>query len=239
MVGNIARSVSGADSVLATFSDGTSDISAVIDALAEDNLVSVLAEPSLTALTGEEASFLAGGEFPIPIVGDEGSVTVEYRTFGVSLQFVPLVVSGNQISLKVAPEVSELSDIGAIEVNGFDIPAVRTRRASTTVDLGSGQSFVIAGLLSASFGNTIRKFPGLGDVPVLGALFRSTSFRRSESELIIIVTPYIVQPTARLEAQVLPTDLVSPPTDIERILFGALTGSRRLRWHGPAGFMVE
>lgn len=235
--GGLVRSATGAGSLFGAFNDGTTDISAVIDALAEDGLVSILAEPSLTAMSGEAASFLAGGEFPIPVVGQGDAVTVQYRTFGVQLEFVPTVLSNEQISMRVAPEVSELSDIGAVRVRGFQIPAIRTRRADTTVELASGQSFAIGGLIQNNFSTSIRRFPGLGDLPILGALFRSSSFQREETELIIIVTPYIVKPVA--QDLVAPTDLVSPPTDIERILFGQLTGASTPRWIGPAGFIAE
>ena len=235
--GAVKRAGDGAGALFGSYKNGSTDITGVIDALAEDNLVSLLAEPSLTALTGEKASFLAGGEFPVPVVGNDGQFSVDYRSFGVSLVFVPLVVTGDRISLQVRPEVSELSTDGAIQVNGFSIPAIRTRRAETTVDLGSGQSFAIAGLLQNSFSTTVEQYPGLADVPVIGALFRSTRFQRKESELLIIVTPYLVTPVSQPN-QVLPTDLLDPPTDIERILFGTLGGSGP-HWRGPAGFMVE
>ncbi|WP_118856979.1 type II and III secretion system protein family protein [Sphingomonas mesophila] len=159
-----------------------------------DGLVTTLAEPTLTALSGETASFLAGGEFPVPISSSLGSVTVEYKQYGVGLAFTPIVMTDGRISMRVRPEVSELSTEGSVKFGDFVIPALTTRRAETTVELGSGQSFMIAGLLRNSNVNDINKAPFLGDIPILGALFRSTKYRRAETELVIIVTPYLVRP---------------------------------------------
>jgi pilus assembly protein CpaC len=187
-----------------------------------DGLVTTLAEPTLTALSGETASFLAGGEFPVPISHSLGSVTIEYKQYGVGLAFTPFVLADGRISMRVRPEVSELSSEGSIRLNGFNVPALTTRRAETTVELGSGQSFMIAGLLRNSNTNNIDKAPFLGDIPILGALFRSTSYRRQETELVIIVTPYLVRPVSgRLAA---PTDGYRAPTDAGRI-FGNKTYS--------------
>ena len=172
------------------------DINAIIDALESEGLVSLLAEPNLTALSGETASFLAGGEFPVPVVDRLGGASVEFKDYGVSLAFTPTVLSGNRINLKVMPEVSSISSAGATTLNGINIPALTTRRASTSVELGSGQSFAIAGLLLADTDQNVEKFPGLGDLPVLGALFRSTRFNRRETELVVIVTPYLVRPVS-------------------------------------------
>ena len=185
-----------------------------------DGLVTTLAEPNLTALSGETASFLAGGEFPVPISQSLGSVTIEYKQYGVGLAFTPFVLADGRISMRVRPEVSELSAEGSIRLNGFNVPALTTRRAETTVELGSGQSFMIAGLLKNSNTNNIDKAPFLGDIPILGALFRSTSFRRQETELVIIVTPYLVRPVSGQLAS--PTDGYRAPTDAQRI-FGNKT----------------
>ncbi|MDZ4791452.1 MAG: type II and III secretion system protein family protein [Hyphomicrobiales bacterium] len=198
-------------------------ITALIDALASQGLVSILAEPSLTAVSGEKASFVAGGEFPIPVVqSNSGNISVEYRKFGVSLDFTPTVLTDRLINLSVKPEVSDISAIGAVTLNNIRIPAISTRRAETTVQLGSGESLVIAGLMQNRFNTEIEKLAGLGDIPVVGALFRSTSFQKNESELVIIVTPYIVRPNANPEAFKLPTDAVAPPDDLDRILRGRL-----------------
>ena len=156
--------------------------------------VVTLAEPTLVALSGETATFLAGGEFPIPIPQSLGTVTIEYKQYGVGLAFSPTVLENGRISIRVRPEVSELSREGSVRFNGFEIPSLTTRRAETTVELGSGQSFMIGGLLRNSNSNSIDRAPGLGNMPILGALFRSTSFRREETELVIVVTPYLVRP---------------------------------------------
>ena len=194
------------------------DVLSSLDLAETDGLVTTLAEPNLTALSGETASFLAGGEFPIPVSQSLGSVAIEYKQYGVSLAFTPIVLADGRISMRVRPEVSELSAEGSIRLNGFDVPALTTRRAETTVELGSGQSFMLAGLLRNTNTNNIDKAPFLGDLPILGALFRSTSFRRQESELVIIVTPYLVRPVSGRMA--LPTDGYRAPTDAERIFLG-------------------
>jgi pilus assembly protein CpaC len=194
------------------------DILASLDIAAKDGLVTVLAEPNLTALSGETASFLAGGEFPIPVSQSLGAITIEYRQYGVGLAFTPIVLADGRISMRVRPEVSELSNEGAVRLNDFLVPALTTRRAETTVELGSGQSFMIAGLLRNTNTNDVNKAPFLGDLPILGALFRSTSFRRSETELVIIVTPYLVRPTSGQLAA--PTQGYRAPTDVESFIEG-------------------
>jgi pilus assembly protein CpaC len=211
------------------FSGATSNFSTqtVIDALASEGLVTLLAEPTLTALSGETASFLAGGEFPIPVAqpgaaGAAATITVEFKQFGVSLNFVPTVVAANRISLHVRPEVSSLvtSGSGAVQVSGFTIPGLTVRRADTTIELGSGESFAIAGLLQNNTDSTVSNFPGLADLPILGPLFRSTAFTRNETELVVVVTPYITEPVADPNALRLPTDGLAPPNDIDLILRG-------------------
>jgi pilus assembly protein CpaC len=194
------------------------DLIASLDIAAKDGLVAVLAEPNLTALSGETASFLAGGEFPIPVSQSLGAVTIEYRQYGVGLAFTPIVLADGRISMRVRPEVSELSNEGAVRLNDFLVPALTTRRAETTVELGSGQSFMIAGLLRNTNTNDINKAPFLGDLPILGALFRSTSFRRSETELVIIVTPYLVRPVSGQLAA--PTQGYRAPTDAQSFYEG-------------------
>jgi pilus assembly protein CpaC len=194
------------------------DLIGTLDLAARDGLVTILAEPNLTALSGETASFLAGGEFPVPISQSLGAITIEYKQYGVGLAFTPYVLADGRISMRVRPEVSELSNEGTIRLNGFNVPALTTRRAETTVELGSGQSFMIAGLLRNTNTNNVNKAPFLGDLPILGALFRSTSFRRSETELVIIVTPYLVRPTSGKLA--LPTTGYRAPTDVQLNLEG-------------------
>ena len=183
-----------------------------------DGLVNTLAEPNLTALSGETASFLAGGEFPVPVPQGNGAVTIEYKQYGVGLAFTPFVLADGRISMRVRPEVSELSNENAVKFGDFVVPALTTRRAETTVELGSGQSFMIAGLLRNSATNDINKAPFLGDLPILGTLFRSTGYRRKETELVIIVTPYLVKPVSHQLAT--PIDGYRVPNDAEQILLG-------------------
>ncbi|MFL6734099.1 MAG: type II and III secretion system protein family protein, partial [Sphingomicrobium sp.] len=183
-----------------------------------DGLVTTLAEPNLTALSGETASFLAGGEFPVPVPQGNSAVTIEYKQYGVGLAFTPYVLGDGRISMRVRPEVSELSNQGSVKLGDFIVPALTTRRAETTVELGSGQSFMIAGLLRNSDTNDINKAPFLGDLPILGTLFRSTSYKRQQTELVIIVTPYLVRPVSQQLA--LPTDGYRAPSDPQRIFEG-------------------
>lgn len=218
------RNTDGDNSLFLGNRTGNRNINAVIDALENDGLVSVLAEPNLTTRSGMEASFLAGGEIPIPVPGQDGTVTIEYREFGVSLQFTPIVLSKDKISLTVLPEVSALSEANAITGGDFGtIPSLTTRRASTTVDLGSGQTFAVAGLLRNDQSNQVSKFPFLGDVPVLGTLFRSSEFQNNQTELVILVTPYIVKPVDDPDAYATPLDGYKPASDFERILLGRLS----------------
>ncbi len=198
------------------------DLIASLDAGERSGLVATLAQPNLTAISGETADFLAGGEFPVPIPGNFAGTTIEYRKYGVSLAYTPTVLSNGRISLRVRPEVSELSTEGAIELDGFQVPALTVRRAETTVELGSGESFMIAGLMNNRSIGAIDKMPGLGDVPLLGMLFKSDSFRRGETELVIVVTPYLVQPVSANEIK-LPTDAFQDANDLSRLLLGQTT----------------
>ena len=197
---------------------GNFEVSSLIDLLAQNGLVTILAEPNLTAISGETASFLAGGEFPIPVPQRNGNITIEFKKFGVSLAFTPTLLGQNRISMRVRPEVSQLSNAGAIVVQNFQIPSLTTRRAETTVELGSGQSFAIAGLMLDNTQQDSDEIPGLSDIPILGPLFNSDRFERNESELVIIVTPYIVKPIDSRERIALPTDpyVDRAPSVIER-----------------------
>jgi pilus assembly protein CpaC len=216
------------DQIGAGFTSGRWDVNGIIDALATDQLVTILAEPNLTAQSGEPASFLAGGEFPIPVAGTTSnggtSISIVFKQYGVSLEVVPTVLSPTRLNLRVRPEVSQLSTTGAVSVpiagGTLTIPALVVRRAETTVELGSGQSFAIAGLLQKTTTDTSNTVPGIGELPVIGALFRSTNFQRGESELVIIVTPYLVKPAVTPAALQLPTDGYRPATDLDRILLG-------------------
>ena len=222
------------------------DINAAIDALNQDQLIRTLAEPNLTALSGETASFLVGGEFPIPVSQTNNAITVEFKQYGISLSFVPTVTSADRIVLHVRPEVSQLSNDGAVQLgnrnNSIVIPAITVRRADTTVELGSGQSFAIAGLLQDSQKLTGRGLPFLGDVPILGALFRSDSFQQGQTELVIVVTPYIVRPVSNITAISQPDDGWRAPNDLERILLlrqsAVGTPAPRVRIPSEAGFVL-
>ena len=238
------------DRIVSSFQNNSLSADTVIELLDDEGLITVLAEPNLTAMSGETASFLAGGEFPIPVAQDGGVTSIEFRQFGVGLSFTPTILGERRVNLKVRPEVSQLNAAGSIQANGFNIPSLTTRRAETTVELGSGQSFAIAGLLQNTTNQNLSDVPGIKEVPVLGALFRSDSFRRQESELMIVVTPYIVRPTsARLP---LPTDNYVPPKDLERFLLGRshvgqpaprpsapLDRNGKPGLAGPAGFVLQ
>ncbi|MEE8188926.1 MAG: type II and III secretion system protein family protein [Kiloniellales bacterium] len=227
------------------FGSANHSVDGLIDALADDGLITILAEPNLTALSGETASFLAGGEFPIPVSSTDDRVTIEFRPFGVSLSFTPTIISGNRINLRVRPEVSSLSTAGAVSINGFEIPALSIRRAETTVELGSGQSFAIAGLLQDNSQELVNRIPGLGDLPILGQLFRSERFERRETELVIIVTPYIVKPVS--DRIPLPTDpyTKSPPnavalrTQTSRTIPVPAAGPSIAGQPGTAGYILD
>ena len=209
-----------------------------IDALKEEGLIKVLAEPTLITLSGKTANFLAGGEFPVPVPqstsgGGTPTITIEYKPFGVGLNFTPTVLSNKKISMQVAPEVSELNFGNAVAFQGFIIPALDTRRVSTVVELADGQSFAIAGLLKDNVKEQIDKYPVLGDIPILGALFRSNSFRKDETELVVIVTPHLVKPLD-MAKQTLPTDQFIEPDDFEFYLLGSLEGKEKNKSSEPA-----
>jgi pilus assembly protein CpaC len=228
------------------------NLDTTIAALADDQLIHLLAEPNLTTMSGEPANFLVGGEFPVPVASNVNTISVDFKQYGISLSFVPTVLSKDNIILHVRPEVSQLDKANGVTFlfganqTGLSIPGLVVRRADTTVQLGSGQSFVIAGLLEDQATLTGDALPGLGEVPILGALFRSDSFLRAETELVIVVTPYIVTPVNDPNALKLPTDGWRPPNDIERILYlrqsaagYAGTNKSMRRIPADAGFMVE
>ena len=195
-----------------------------LDLAETQGLAATLANPNLTALSGETASFLAGGEIPIPIATSLGNVSVEFKQYGVSLAFTPTVLADGRISMRVRPEVSQLDDSAAVKLNGFAIPGISTRRAETTVELGSGQSFMIGGLLSTSSGNSVSKAPFLGDLPIIGNLFKSQQWRRQETELVIIVTPYLVRPVDARDIA-MPSDGYRNSNDAQRLLANQMHAS--------------
>jgi len=202
-----------------------------IQALAENQYMRILANPTLVALSGEEASFLAGGEFPIPVVqgssggaGGNNSVTIQYKEYGVRVTFRPVVLGDGTIRLNTAPEVSNLSDVGAVTISGFRVPALVSRKAETTLELNSGQTFAMAGLLQNTTEAINSRIPGLGDLPVLGPLFRSVRYQKKETELVILVTASLVEPMSLGEVPPLPGFLHSDPNDWEFYLEGRLEG---------------
>jgi pilus assembly protein CpaC len=199
------------------------DVLSAIDLGERIGQVTTLANPNLTALSGETATFLAGGEIPIPISQGLGAVAIEYKQYGVSLAFTPTVLADGRISLRVKPEVSSLDSSSAVTFGGTSIPGISTRRSETTIELGSGESMMIAGLLQNTHNNSFDKAPGLGDVPILGALFRSNAWQRNETELVIVITPYLVKPVNANQI-VLPTDGYKAPDDLQRLLGGQLGG---------------
>jgi len=193
------------------------DVLSALDLAETDGYASTLAQPTLTALSGETASFLAGGEIPIPVPQYQGVTTIDYKQYGVSLSFTPTVLGDGRISLRVRPEVSQLDSGSGLSIGGYTVPGLTTRRAETTVELGSGQSFVIGGLLSNNTSNSVNKAPFLGDLPILGQLFRSNGWKRAESELVIVVTPYLVKPVSDSKIS-LPTDGYRMATDAQEVL---------------------
>jgi pilus assembly protein CpaC len=249
--GDLGDDVQGAIGGLFTNSNGDG-ISAILTALERDNLFKVLAEPNLVALSGEEAEFLAGGEFPIPVPqgfgGGNGNanVTIQYKPFGVSVKFTPFVLSENRIRVAVEPEVSEINNDAALELSGFVVPSLTTRRAQTVVELSPGESFMIAGLIQDQMVSNINSMPGIKEIPILGALFSSVSYQRKETELVLAVTPHLVDPVVSNDIK-LPTDDFRPASMMEMFFYGAMGSlhgdvdklSQTPTIEGPIGFMVD
>ena len=223
-LGSTGAVVPNAGSLLLDAGSGGLGLDILIEALEENGVARTLSEPNLTALSGQTASFLAGGEFPIPQVDDEGNIGVEFRPFGVTLDFTPTVVDGDIINLELDSEVSAIDFANGVEIGGGTVPAVTASRASTTVEMRDGQSFAIAGILRDDFTDSTTQVPFLGDLPVIGALFRSAQFQRAQTELVIIVTAHLVQPANGRLAQ--PTDRIRPPTENELFLFGRLSAAQ-------------
>ncbi|MEX3016476.1 type II and III secretion system protein family protein [Gymnodinialimonas hymeniacidonis] len=224
---------SGSGGLGVSFSAGGLQLSVLLEALESNGMVRTLAEPNLTALSGQTADFLAGGEFPVPTESESGGTTVEFKPFGVQLSFTPTVVDGDIINLNLNAEISSIGEVFA----GSSSPALNTRSASTTVEMRDGDSFAIAGLLQDDFRNSVGQVPWLGDLPILGSLFRSASYQRQQSELVIIVTAHLVSPV-RGEALALPTDRVRIPTEQELFFLGEVTG-RAPAVGTPAGEVAQ
>ena len=238
----LSQSQNAPNTISGSYTSGANSINTILDLLAQDQLITMLAEPNLTARSGETASFLAGGEFPVPTSGSNGQISVTFKPYGVSLAFVPTVLSHGRISLHVHPEVSEISSVGAVTVplatslfgtSTVTIPAVTVRRADTTVELGSGQSFAIAGMLTADDSFNARGLPGLGELPVVGTLFKSDLFQRDKTELVIVVTPYIVRPAGSPNDLRAPTDDFVPANDGPRVLW-----NRQREWGTDPGAII-
>jgi pilus assembly protein CpaC len=224
------------------FRTGHTDIEAMIDALNQEGLVTILAEPNLVSLSGETASFLAGGEFPIPVSQINGVISIDFKQFGIKLDFTPTVLDDRRISLKVRPEVSQIDTTVSVTTGGITVPGLSVRRADTTVELSSGQSFAIAGLLQSNTSDLISQVPGLGSIPILGKLFTSTNYINNKTELVIMVTPYIVEPTdpARLKGVSTVDSLLTPSNDIEYSFeqrAGGITQPGEPRLVGEAGYI--
>ncbi len=224
----------GNSGITGGWASGGQQISQGMRALERDGLVKTLAEPNLTAVSGESAKFLAGGEYPIPVVDEKGSLSVVYKEFGIGLAFTPVVMSEGRISLKIETEVSELTNAGGVTLSSISIPALKKRQAKSTVELPSGGSLAIAGLISEDTRQNIDGMPGLKNLPVLGTLFRSRDFIKQETELVVIVTPYAVRPTARGNLA-RPVDGLADPTDMKANFLGHLNRVYGRTSAAPAG----
>jgi pilus assembly protein CpaC len=197
----------GTNKLVAGVSSSNVNVGVLLEALQQNGIVTILAEPNITAVTGQTASFLAGGEIPVPVPVNQNLVGIEYKPFGVSLLFTPTLLPNQRIAMRVRPEVSSLSTQGQVVIQNISVPALQVRRADTTVEIASGQTFAIAGLFQRNGGQDIDKLPVLGEVPVLGELFKSERYRRNETELVILITPYLVKPTS---SRAMKTPLDSP-----------------------------
>lgn len=227
------------------FSIGSVQFQVMLEALESNGLARTLSEPSLTALSGQEANFLAGGEFPVPVAGENGGISIDYRPFGVELAFTPRVLDGGVINLTLNASVSSIDPTTTVTSGGVSVPAFRRRQTSTTVELRDGESFAIAGLLQDDFRAGVRQVPWLGDIPILGALFRSSDYQRNQSELMVFVTAHLVSPT-RGEALLMPTDRVRLPNERELFLNGRLQGQTgptaevaRQGFRGSYGYVMD
>ncbi len=248
---NTAGALSGTNAT-GTYTKGSTSVTGILRTLERNGLLHTLAEPTLTAVSGESAKFLAGGEFPVPVGGDDGGIEIEYKPFGVGLGFTPIVLTDGLISLKVSTEVSEITNENALQLTASNtssslvVPGLITRRAETVVEMPSGGSLVMAGLIKEQNKQELNGIPGIKDLPILGALFRSRDYERSDTELVVIVTPYIVKSVARSKLS-RPDRSMNIAHDVETMLFGRLNkvygaSGRPLpegKYHGNYGFIVE
>ncbi|MGH1418277.1 MAG: type II and III secretion system protein family protein [Hyphomicrobiaceae bacterium] len=240
----LAPRTSGGVAFQPSWQTNNNQVTALVQALERTGSLRTLAEPNLTAISGEKAKFLAGGEFPIPVAQDDGQVSIVFKEFGVGVEFRPVVLSGGRISLEVSAEVSEITSEGAVNIGNISIPGLSVRRAKTTVELPSGGTLAMAGLLSDDTRQNVEGFPGLKSVPVLGTLFRSNDYRRRETELVILVTPYLATHASRHDVAA-PSDNYAPSHRLKELFLGHLnrvyggpvpTGGR---YHGDYGFIID
>jgi len=239
--GGLIGGAISAGALALTGTSGPTAIDVSIDALEEKGVIRTLAEPNLVSMSGETASFLAGGEFPYPVSGNDGQVSVQFRQFGVSLGFTPTVLDDGVINLKVRPEVSQLDFTQSVQVGNTQVPALTVRRANTTVELRNDQSFAIAGLLQNTRTDSKAQVPWLGDIPVIGSLFRSTRYKKNETELVIIITPRLVQPASDINELATPLDNLSTPSEASQFLLGKIEGpkSAKTGLSGDYGYALQ
>jgi pilus assembly protein CpaC len=238
LAGSLPASNSNTGAILFGFNAGSTQVGILLEALEQKGVVRFLAEPNLVALSGQEAKFLAGGEYPVPVAQDNDTTTVEFKPFGVELAFIPRVVDKDLINLELKAAVSAIDTTNGINIDGFEIAAFSRRETSTTVEMRDGESFAIAGLLQDDFTDSSAQLPWIGDVPVLGALFRSANYQRSQTELVIIISAHLVTPT-RGEALALPTDRIKPPTEKDLFLHGRTAAGTRTPQNGAAGEVAK
>ncbi|MGR3564826.1 MAG: type II and III secretion system protein family protein [Heliomarina sp.] len=236
LTGNIPAVNENTGAVLFGFNAGSVQVGLLIEALEQKGVVRTLAEPNLTALSGQEAKFLAGGEYPVPVAQEQGQISVEFKPFGIELNFTPRVVAKDVINLEMMAAVSAIDPSNSVTFNGFQVDAFSRRETSTTVEMRDGESFAIAGLIQDDFVDNVGQLPWLGDVPVLGTLFRSSSYQRNQTELVIIITAHLVTPT-RGEAFALPTDRVRPPSETDLFLGGKV--AQKTRTTGAVGEVAK
>lgn len=234
LAGNIPAANENTGAFLFGFNAGSVQVSLLLEALEQKGVVRTLAEPNLSALSGQEAKFLAGGEYPVPVAQEDGVITIEFKPFGIELNFIPRVIDGDLINLELNAAVSAIDPSNSLELSGLTIDAFSRRETSTTVEMRDGESFAIAGLIRDEFLDNSSQLPWLGDVPVLGALFRSADYQREQTELVIIISAHLVTPT-RGEALTLPTDRVAPPSEKDLFLFGRTSRTK----NGPAAEVAK
>ena len=236
--GNVPVTNENAGAILFGFNAGNTQIGLLLEALETKGVVRTLAEPNLVALSGQAAKFLAGGEYPVPVSQDNGVITIEFKPFGIELNFIPRVVDKDLINLELEAAVSSIDPTNGFAVNGFEIDAFSRRETSTTVEMRDGESFAIAGLLEDNFQDDSSQLPWLGDVPILGTLFRSASYQRDQTELVIIITAHLVSPV-RGDVLALPTDRIKPPSEADLFLYGRTAAGTRVPREGAAGEVAK